>query len=68
MLRWPARPVLSMRRFTLAPPAPTLCEAWFLADGIPALAVVESAGRHIANENEQRWRLHACTRRVEFAL
>ena len=33
-----------MRRVTLAPPAPTLSEAWFLADGIPALAVVESAG------------------------
>ena len=56
-----------MRRFTPAPPTPALFEAWFLAHGIPALAVAKSARQHIANENEQRWPLHACTRRVEFA-
>ena len=39
MLRCPVRPCATcpMRRVTLAPPAPTLSEAWFLADGIPAL-------------------------------
>ena len=52
-----------MRRFTLAPPAPTFFEAWVLADGIPDLAIAKSAGKHIANENEQRWPLHAACAR-----
>ena len=54
---------LSNARFTPAPPTPTYFEAWVLAQGMPDLAVSRGAGHHIANENEQRWPLHAACAR-----